>query len=464
MLVRHSAGEGLAKKAHSALRRYAMLQPGDHVVVALSGGADSVALFHFLHAAAGQLGITLAAAHFEHGLRGADSRADAAFVQSLCAEKRVPLSLESGDMANRQRPKGFSEESWARSLRYAFLDSLADGPGIKIATAHTASDNAETLLFNAARGSGPRGLAGIPPVRGVYIRPLIFASRADVESYCAAQGLAYRDDATNALPQYSRNRLRHSLLPLLEDAHPGAAHSLAHLAVDMRDLDDFLAAEADALLRAAALPQGGYAAETLLAAPRPLRLYALAALAGPQPSRAVLTAMENALTGQAGAVSLSPVLQARREEDIFWVATPPEDEPLPLYEEPLCEGRLCLPGGYCVRVSLLPAGARAKQPDGEEGAAFYADYDKIGVGCVFRPRREGDTFSLPGRNITKTVKKWMNEAKIPPAQRGSLPLLARGSEVLWAWGVGFCRELQPSGTAGRLLQIDTSFQEEEVAK
>ena len=202
-------------------REYAMLPAGGHVLCAVSGGADSVCLLHLLKGQAEAADFSLTAAHFDHGLRGEDSRRDAAFVAQLCRDWGVPCVTGSGDVAVEAGRRGAGLEETARDLRYAFLEEAADAVDADvIATAHNAGDNVETLLLHLIRGSGLQGLAGIPPRRGRLVRPLLATSRAEITAYLEAHGLPHVEDASNADPAFARNKLRHQVLPLLRDLNP----------------------------------------------------------------------------------------------------------------------------------------------------------------------------------------------------------------------------------------------------
>ena len=191
------------------IHRYAMVQPGDTVTVALSGGADSTALLLGLLALREQLGISLRAVHVNHHLRGAESDRDAAFCAQLCEERQVPFFLGTCDVATyAAQRKHTSCEMAARELRYAQLEALCP-PGSKIATAHTASDNTETVLERLTRGTGLAGLCGIPPIRGRIIRPLLYVTRPQILGFLAQQHQSYVTDSTNAQDAFFRNRLRH---------------------------------------------------------------------------------------------------------------------------------------------------------------------------------------------------------------------------------------------------------------
>ena len=188
---------------------YAMLAPGERVLVALSGGADSVALLLVLR----ELGYLVRAFHLNHCLRGAESDRDEEFCRTLCARLGVELAVERVDVAAAAVQQGTGVEETERRVREEWRDEGAKGE--KIATAHTADDNLETVLFHLARGAGAKGLAGIPPVRGQVVRPLLDVGRTQIEAYLAGLGQDYVTDSTNADDAYTRNRIRHTVVPVL---------------------------------------------------------------------------------------------------------------------------------------------------------------------------------------------------------------------------------------------------------
>jgi tRNA(Ile)-lysidine synthase len=196
----------------TAVSRYNMIQQGDSLTVALSGGADSVALLHFV---VNYPGINVSACHVNHNLRGAESDSDETFVRDLCKQWHVPLDVHSVNVRALQRKHQSLEEA-ARAARYDFFATL---PG-KILTAHTASDNAETVLLNLIRGTGLKGLCGIPPVRENIVRPLILCERADVENYCREHALRFVTDSSNSCEEFTRNRIRLSFVPLVKEINP----------------------------------------------------------------------------------------------------------------------------------------------------------------------------------------------------------------------------------------------------
>lgn len=217
----------MLNKLREFVRRYQMLLPGDEVICAVSGGADSVALLFALHILSDQLDIKISAAHFNHGLRGDESDRDEKFVKELCDRFDIPVFLGSGPVVAGK--KGL--EAAARDARYSFLKTL---PG-KIATAHTADDNAETVLMHLVRGTGLKGLGGISPVNGRVIRPMLSITRREVLAFLDEYNLTYVIDSSNETDCYMRNRLRHHVMPLLCSENPALAENLSAMAMRLRD-------------------------------------------------------------------------------------------------------------------------------------------------------------------------------------------------------------------------------------
>lgn len=228
--------------------QWGMLPRDGLVLCAVSGGRDSMVLLHLLCALAREGGFQITAAHFNHQLRPTAGR-DEAFVRDWCAGRGIPFRAGSGDVAAYARETGSSLEDAARQLRYRFLEESADAlRAVRIATAHHREDNAETVLLHLLRGSGLGGLGGIPPVRGRIVRPLLEASRAEIDAYAAAHQISFVEDETNREAVCTRNRLRLEILPLLEKLSPGCAGRMAGTAALLREEEAHLQREADALL------------------------------------------------------------------------------------------------------------------------------------------------------------------------------------------------------------------------
>lgn len=226
-------------KITETINRYNMLDNGGNVIVGVSGGADSVALLHCLNSIKSETGISLYACHINHNLRGEESLRDENFVRRLCENLDIPLTVFSIDVKEGLE-KHESLEERARKLRYSCFEKLCEEKQAKLATAHTASDNAETVFLNILRGTGTKGLSGIPPVRGNIIRPLIRCTREEIEEYCTVNGLSYITDSSNLSDDYTRNRIRHHLIPLLKDFNPSLFTAVSRMTSAVYDDNIYL--------------------------------------------------------------------------------------------------------------------------------------------------------------------------------------------------------------------------------
>ena len=449
--------------------REGLLQPGvpQHLAAAVSGGADSMALLLLLRQLQPRFGYTLSACHVNHGLRGQSADRDEAFVRAECARLGVPLRVFHA--AELTPPPAHAGEDWARRLRYTAFAQLQEQGIDAIATAHTANDQAETLLLRLARGTGLHGAGGIRPRRGCYLRPLLCLSRAETEAVCRAAGQTWVTDETNDTDAYARNRLRHNALPALESTNAAAVQNLARFCEKAARVDAYLAAEAAKLLAAARLPGAEPMWQLLpLQAADPLLLEtALHSLVAPvrdaeekyvQLLCAVVRQGSGAvqLTGQVrfcagnGCLCQEMLPQALPEQ--------PENLPpqLPFLPEKQPEFRLR--GGWKGKAELLKADFEEKiQVVHKKDLKNRADYARITTlyaGLVLRTRQPGDVYRPAGRAVHNRLRKWMNEADIPAQQRDTLPLLAAGSEVLWVCGSGFAEGLAPDETTTQILQME----------
>lgn len=254
--------------------RFGLIPPGSGVLCALSGGADSMYLLCRLLEGREKYGWTVQAAHLNHGLRPT-ARRDEDFVRDWCGKRDVPLTVGHAAAGELARREGLSIEEAGRVLRYAFLEETARREGLGlIATGHHAGDNAETVLMNLIRGCGLNGLTGIPERRGNIVRPMLEASRPEIEGYLTAHNIPHVEDETNADPAYTRNKVRHQLLPLLEELNPRAAAHIAAAARRLGEDEALLAAQAAPLLEEALDIPGGLAlpVRALRDSPRPLAL------------------------------------------------------------------------------------------------------------------------------------------------------------------------------------------------
>ena len=437
-------------------RQQGLFKSGDRVIAACSGGADSMALLLFLLRRRRDLEIEVLATHVNHGIRGMNAMADANFVTAFCRQNGVELFLYDAVREGVQIPQQPSEE-WARGLRYGWFERLAVQEEAFVATAHTMSDQVETVLFRMARGTGLHGMAGIPPRRGYYVRPCLCLTRSDTEAYCAALGQNYVQDESNAEDRYARNRIRHAAVPALQYANPAAEAAIARLCRQMRELDQWLTGEAATLLQAAAVEQG-YEVSTLLHAEGPVLDAALHSLVSPvrDAEEKYVTLLRFLLQRGDGALQLTPEVTYKVKDGILLRQTPQGIRPPPAPPQPFAEGRFYLPGGYFVEFQRVKYEEFLNnQPIFKKGLNCYAECAKIQRNLLLRTRLPGDFFRPAGRHVRKTLKKYYNELGIPQEERALLPLLADGSEVIWLWGCGFAEGVAPDSYTNEVLVVRT---------
>jgi len=390
-------------------REQNLIAPGDTVIAAVSGGADSVAMLFALYLLKEKLEIRLEAAHFNHNLRGEESREDAEFVKVLCDRYDIPLHLGSGEIVSGK--KGL--EAAAREARYGFLRSL---PG-KIATAHTADDNAETVLMHLLRGTGLKGLGGIAPQNGRVIRPMLNITRREVEDFLSEYCLGSRFDSSNATDAYLRNRLRHSVIPQLKKENPAFAPSVSAMALRLRRDEE--------LIRSL-LPEKMPPVEALRQLHPALRGRLLERFLKEngvrEPEQIHISAMEALVfSGKPSASAEFPggIVIARNYDRLERLEAP-EDFAARMLEEYLKLPELDL------AVSFGPA---------EEIVNDNRTFTVCPEGPVqIRPRQAGDTIRLQGG--TKSLKKLFIDRKIPAHYRGRIPVIADERGVLAVYGIG----------------------------
>lgn len=399
----------MLNKLRKLLRQYDMVAPGDHVVCAVSGGADSVALLFGMYLLREKLGVTLSAAHFNHHLRGEESDRDEAFVQKFCGHYDIPLAV--GEAQVLPGPKGL--EAAAREARYSFFATL---PG-KIATAHTADDNAETVLMHLVRGTGLRGLGGIAPVNGNIIRPMLGVTRQEVLAFLKEYALTFVEDSSNQTDDFLRNRLRHGVMPLLKEENPRLAENLSEMAMELRE-------DATALETAEELPS---VADLRAMSPafrsRALQRY-LKESGIPEPERSHIRAVE--------ALVFSEKPSARAELPGGITIGRSYDRLEVLKNDPMPEAVEIHPG-ETLQLPQWGFSLSCVMAEGIINTEKIFTVDAAGP-VVLRPRQAGDSIRLNAG--TCTLKKLFIDRKIPARQRPHIPVLADERGVLGVWGIG----------------------------
>ena len=419
---------------------------GRRLLAALSGGADSVALLTLLCARREADGFTLAAAHFHHGIRGAEADGDAEFCRELCARLGVQLIEGRGDVPGLARERGIGLEAAAREARYAFLrDAQARCGADWITLAHHRDDQAETVLMHLLRGAGPDGACGMARLeRGLY-RPLLDVPKAALREFLESIGIPWREDATNADTDTPRNALRLNVLPEIEKSYPSAAAALARHAKAARIERDFVAKLADDFLRAR-LETGpyGHRLRMLGGEEEALTRRALRKLL-PELNAGKLEALSCLVRKQRGALELPGGTRAERTPGWLYLipAKCPETSPVSL-EIP---GDTELAGLARIRAEL---GEFPLAPDDSNVEMLNPDALR---GAVLRTRRNGDRFHPLGAPGDRLLSDYLTDRKIDRPLRDCLPLVAVDSRVLWVCGVGLSETAKLNDPSRRCVRL-----------
>jgi tRNA(Ile)-lysidine synthase len=413
----------------------------------VSGGPDSVALLRTIISLGGEPTVL----HVDHGLRGEQAREDADFVRGLCVRMDAPCEVR------RLRLGGFSNlQERAREERYRLAEEVADGLGLPtIATGHTADDVAETVLMNLARGSGMRGLAGIPPVRGRVQRPLIEVTRGEVLRYLQDLGQPYRTDPTNLTGKYARNRVRLEVLPILQDLYPGAARNIARAASlareDLQALEDLAATALENRGDEVVLERGALLGLRPAVRRHAVRL-AYAALAPGSPSLPS-NLVEAVLGLQRGG-------EGTRTLDLpHGVVAAGRDEEVALYRRgsrPVDYGCREIPVGGTFEFGDWRITSREARFDAVEAARGDVAYLDGGKGpYTVRMAEEGDVIRPLGLGGTKKVFRAMMDRKVPSDLRHRTPVVVGGSgEVAWIVGGELGEGFKVGETTKEILRLE----------
>lgn len=399
----------MLNKLLKQMKQYEMVQPGDRVICAVSGGADSVALLFGMYLLREKLGISLTAVHFNHQLRGSESDRDEQFVRTFCDRYDIPLTVGSAKVVAGK--KGL--EAAAREARYGFFATLEG----KIATAHTADDNAETVLMHLVRGTGLRGLGGISPVSGNVIRPMLTVTRQEVLAFLQEYCLDFVEDSSNATDEFLRNRLRHRVMPILKEENPRLAENLSQMAMQLR-LDAQALDCQEPLTEIPVLLEMHPSIRS-----RNIQLF-LQKMGVREPERSHIRAVEALIFSDnpSARADLPGGVTVVREYDRLIV--------LPKRTEPKA---VTLYPGDCrefpdwgVKVSYVPAAEICNTKE-----IFTVD----AAGPIYlRPRAVGDRLRL---NVgTCTLKKLFIDRKIPAHRRQYIPVLADEQGILGVMGIG----------------------------
>jgi tRNA(Ile)-lysidine synthase len=436
----------MRERVGRTIARHALLQPGEALWVAVSGGVDSMVLLHVLRS----LGHPVQVVHVDHGLRGPESDADRALVRDHCAQHGIPFHVEAVDVRAAMERMGGSVQMAARVERYAVFERLMNSGPHKLAMAHHADDVVETALMNLLQGMGQHGWKSIPVKRAGFIRPLIDQDRAAIERYAAEHGIPFRTDASNTDPKYLRSRVRSTLLPMLEELRPGVREVLHRNMRLARELDVLAQQRSAELLRSVRTDEDGVRhlpAELLLKSGAPHALL-LTLLEGegfhPDRIEAMVTALEDGRVGSSffgndvlvhvdrSELVLAPLPTESPSWTINDLAHPPHGLPMAIDHVDASD----------IGVGLVPTNVVA-----------WFDASAIALPLELRPWRQGDRMQPAGMAGTKLISDVLIDAKVPLYRKHRVYVLADRERILWCCGLRMADGTKADPATGRVVRF-----------
>lgn len=452
----------MTDKIKAYIQKHHMIAEGDTVIAGVSGGADSVCLLLLLLKMQRDMKFEVRVVHVEHGVRGAAGREDALFVERLCADRGVSFVRFDYDVPKIAAQKGISVEEAGRQLRYrAFETEALKYESPKIAVAHNKNDSAETMLYNLARGSEAAGIAGIAPVRGKVIRPLLCVERAEIEAWLKERRQDFRTDATNFETIYTRNIIRHQVMPVLRQLNPAAVKHMAKTANAVREMQEYMAFEERRIEKRAVVYGRDSVriikeqiADQPMVMKRLLCYETLAAFAGSKKdiSSVHVEALCGLLDLQVGKIVVLPYgLYAKRNYDGILIQRKNREETNSDVKETAEEIWLTECADFTCRVFDVP---KIWKDFPKKKYTKWLDYDKIKDKLCVRGRRPGDFFYLKEDGSCKKLKQYFIDEKIPQEQRDKIILVADASHIVWIVGYRISAGYKITENTRRVLSVE----------
>ncbi len=431
-------------KVKKTIADYGMLKKSKRIIVGVSGGADSCALLYSLWLLKDELGIEIVAAHVNHGIRGEEALRDENFVESFCKKLGVRLKTAHYDVPAKAKEMGIGEEECGRVLRYEFFESI--DPEALVATAHNSDDCCETLIFNIARGTSPKGIASIPAIRGRIIRPLINCTRAEIEAFCRENGIYFVTDSTNNDDTYTRNKIRHHIIPQLKEINPSLCVAVSRLTEDARIDNEYFSEIVNEIVNNAKVEKG-YDCSVIKnnhkAIIKRIVAHIIEKETGKSPENKHVAAIVTILDGGKTQVSGNTDVTVKNGVLSFGSKTLTgswETEFTP-------DGFIC-PVGEVNSEIVNKSDLTAIQFVHKN----VLDFDVVSGPLILRSRREGDEIKIAGRNCTKKLKKLFTEAKIE--DKNFVCVLSDDKGVLWVEGFGCDERCKITDKTEKILKIE----------
>ncbi len=401
------------------------------VIIGFSAGADSMSLVHFVMNKLDRS--RLICAHVNHMLRGKEADSDENTAREFCVKNGLSFQLKKIDIEEEAKKRKIGTEECGRQVRYEFFESLLTSADDRILTAHNADDNAETVLMNLTKGTGLRGLCGIPYERGNIIRPFISVERREIEDYCRRNNLKYVTDSSNKANDYTRNKLRNQVFTLLTEVNPNVISTISQMTETLKADEDFLSKEAGKLHIKAETENGldmkAIRTEAESIKNRAIKLY-LEKSGCKRPERKHIEMILSSANGQS--VSVPGGFSASISHDVLSVSAIEKVD----WEMTVAEGITDLPNGKRLKLTIYDNDRERTGFIHKKLFNSAFDCDTISKHVIARNRREGDMFSPAGRNVTKSVKKLLWEMKVPSFMRDSVTILESGGDIVFVEGAG----------------------------
>ena len=459
----------LVERVSEYMQEHCMVENGQKIVVGVSGGADSMALLCVLSELADLLGISLVVVHINHGIRGKSADGDQAYVENFCQQQGLAFYSFHIDLKRFAQKEGMTLEEAGRFYRYQCFEKVRKEVGAhKIAVAHHQEDACETILFNMFRGTGLKGLTGILPVRDTIIRPLLCVGRSDIEKYLQEKHILWRTDETNLTDDYSRNKIRHHVIPYIEEhINSASGQHIQEMAELLRDVSDYLdeqsAVAFDACVTVAKQPicsiRGDVFSGLHVVIQREVLRRAVHVAAGQlkDVDKEHIEMIRGLFSKHVGRRCHLPYqLEAVRTYSGI------EIKKISIQED-VSEKKICIdvhvPGEYEISVLGMDVGFKLKDAFQLEEIPInrytkWFDYDTIRNGLSIRTRENGDYLILDGHGHKKLLKRWMIDEKIPREERDQMLLLADGSHVLWIIGYRISDSYKVTSATSRVLEVN----------
>jgi tRNA(Ile)-lysidine synthase len=458
--IQETSAPDISDRIVATVEKYSMLKGGDTVLVGLSGGPDSVCLLHLLHRLKEKIGLKLYAAYVNHNLRPEETPGEIEFCTNLCKKLLIDFTVKSIDVNAYAKDQGLNKQEAARELRYRIFDETAFEAGAnKIALAHNADDQAETLIMRLLRGTGPKGLCGIPATRGKIIRPLIQIERRTIEDFLSAEKIPFVIDSSNLRPDYFRNRIRQSIMPFFKEINPNLSATIMRTASIMQEEEEYFEVVVTKTLMKLISRKSPDKIELFI---RPmevmntviLRRVLRRAIGETKGIRGIsfehIEDIVNLIKrGRAGdRLHLPKGIRAIKEYSLLIITSEKPAKISSYTLEP--------PAKFPIREAGLVMEASFEEPAGKADGGISSvalDAGLLTLPLQVRPRQAGDFFYPAGFGKKKKLQDFFVDEKVPRDERDKIPIVVSGDDIIWVAGYRADERFRVTGHTQKILRL-----------